>query len=98
MKDKKLRPRNKVELEPGVHYKGSFWVNEYGEFTAVPYNKGSRPGGGNYTIVTETDDFSIYESKNLYKVVLKIDKAKLCVGYAMRAFLSAADRLRDYLK
>ena len=41
-----LESRPKMQLEPGVHYTGSFWLNEYGEIQVKPANLGSRPGGG----------------------------------------------------
>ena len=35
--------KKKLSLEPGRHYKGTFWLNEYGEIQVRPEQKGSKP-------------------------------------------------------
>lgn len=63
---------NKVTLEPGRKYKGTFWVNEYGEIQVRPEQKGSRPG--NLKLVTENEHVKIYESNKLFKMTIMFDK------------------------
>ena len=54
---------NKMNLEPGVKYRGTGWVNEYGEFQFQPEQKGSKPS--NLKIVHQDGDYAIYESAHL---------------------------------
>lgn len=63
---------NKITLEPGRRYKGTFWVNEYGEFQCRPEQKGTKPG--NFKIVADQNDTIIYESTNYFKLVVKVPK------------------------
>lgn len=63
---------NKISLEPGRRYKGTFWVNEYGEFQCRPEQKGTKPG--NFKIVADQNDTTIYESTNFFKLVVKVPK------------------------
>lgn len=62
----------KIELEPGVHYRGSFWRNEYGEMFFRAEQKGTNPCG--LQKLTEGDNWVIYTSKNLVRVVLSLPR------------------------
>lgn len=62
----------KIKLEPGRKYRGTAWVNEYGEIQFRPEQKGTKPK--NLKLVLECDSFSIYESSNIWKVSVKFDK------------------------
>lgn len=95
--DATLEPRQKLNLIPGKHYSGSFWLNEYGEIHVQPTNEGSRPGGGAYSLVHEEEDYSIYESKNFWKVSVKLPKAALKVTKVLNAFSQASWKLANYV-
>ena len=62
----------KIKLEPGRKYRGTAWVNEYGEIQFRPEQKGSKPS--NLRLVVEHESFSIYESENIWKVAVKFAK------------------------
>lgn len=93
-----LEERPKIQLEPGVRYTGSFWINEYGEFCCKPAQKGSRPYGGAYNLVYEGEQFTICESKNTYKLMLKWDKKGLCASKIMAAVQAAVLELTKHLQ
>lgn len=95
--DPTLEPRQKLELVPGVHYQGSFWINEYGEIQVRPAQQGTRPGGGAYSLVHEEEDYSIYESKNYWKVSVKLFKTNLRVTQVLNAFSAASWKLANYV-
>lgn len=62
----------KITLEPGRKYKGSFWLNEYGEIQVRPEQKGTRPG--NFKLVNEYNEGKIYESAKTFKVSMVLPK------------------------
>lgn len=62
----------KITLEPGRKYKGTFWVNEYGEIQVRPEQKGTRPG--NLKLVHENDTTKLYESNKLFKLTMTFQK------------------------
>ena len=62
----------KIQLEPGRKYRGSAWVNEYGEIQFRPEQKGGKPG--NLKLVQEHESYSIYESEKVWKVAVKFNK------------------------
>lgn len=62
----------KMALEPGKHYNGSFWINEYGEFQCKPAQEGSNPSGSK--LVTEGSFFKLYSTKNLVRVIISVPK------------------------
>lgn len=87
---------NKITLEPGRHYRGSFWLNEYGEIQVRPEQKGSKPG--NMKLVLENDLFTLCESSKLFKVTLKIEKATASVTNLTNRFLFILSQIQQYLK
>ena len=60
--------RQQMRLEIGKKYTGSFWINEYGQISVSPYQKGKNPQG--LKRVCEGDNYVIYTSKNLVRMVL----------------------------
>lgn len=85
-----------LQLEPGRRYRGSFWVNDYGELHVRPEQKGSKPG--NMKIVLETEMFSLCESKNFFKVTVKFDKPKLTVLNMTNVFMFIITQISQYIK
>lgn len=98
--DAPMTERKKMELEPGRHYTGTFWINEYGEFQCRPPQKGSRPFGGSYSLVYEddNDNFTICESKNFWKLMVKLPKGRLTIRKIMAIFEAAEQKLSEYIK
>ena len=85
-----------LQLEPGRRYRGSFWVNDYGELHVRPEQKGSKPG--NMKIVLETEMFSLCESKNLFKVTVKFNKPNLTVVNMTNVFMFIITQISQYIK
>ncbi len=59
-------------MEPGKKYRGTASINEYGEITFVPEQKGTRPQ--NLSIVYRDEAITIYESRYLLKVSVQVAK------------------------
>lgn len=92
--------KQKLTLEPGKKYKGVGFINEYGEMQFTPYQQGTRTNA--LKIVTECNDFSLYQSANLIQVRVTIkkdrQKGKLeQVMELMKAFQNACLELKKYL-
>lgn len=87
---------NKLELKPGRRYRGSFWLNEYGEIQVRPEQKGTKPQ--NLKIVLEHETFTLYESKDIFKVAVKFDKQKFDLSQAMQRMLFILQQIKQYLK
>lgn len=64
--------KQKMTLEPGKHYRGSFWINEFGELSVLPEQKGKNPCG--LQKLTEGDNWVIYTSKNVVRVVVSLPR------------------------
>ena len=85
-----------MQLEPGRKYRGTAWVNNYGEVQFRPEQKGSRPS--NLHIVVEHESFAIYESKDIIKVAVKFSKKDFSVLSAMSKMQFIVSQLITYLK
>jgi len=86
----------KITLEPGKKYRGTAWVNEYGEIQFRPEQKGTKPG--NLHIVLEHESFSIYESKEIFKVAVKFEKKSFNPLAALAKMQFIVSQLTIYLK
>ena len=64
----------KLNLEPGIKYRGYGVLNEYGEFEFIPEETGKNHG--RLKVVKENGDFTILESKKHFLVRFKIEKWK----------------------
>lgn len=87
---------NKLQLEPGRKYRGSAWLNEYGEIQFRPEQKGSKPG--NLKLVVENEMFSLYESKKKMKVMMNFEKSNFDIATASHRFLFVASTIKQYIK
>ena len=83
-----------MNLEPGVKYRGTGWVNEYGEFQFTPEQKGSKPS--NLKIVHQDGDFVIYESAHLWQVKVNFKKTDIDTTKFMAIFSAACGKLLKY--
>lgn len=86
---------NKFQLQPGVKYRGTAWINEYGEFQFIPQQKGSKPS--NFKVVHQDEDFAIYESAHLWQVRVSFPKKDLDTVNFLHVFTSACNKLVGYL-
>lgn len=59
-------------MTPGKRYKGYGSINEFGEFDFTPAQVGSKPD--QKKIVKETDEYTIYETKNFVLTSIRIPK------------------------
>ncbi|MBQ0050132.1 MAG: hypothetical protein KBT12_07880 [Bacteroidales bacterium] len=64
--------RQRMALEPGRHYRGSFWINEFGEISVQPEQKGKNPCG--LEKLTQGDNWVVYTSKNVVRVVVSLPR------------------------
>lgn len=87
---------NELQLEPGKKYRGTGWVNKYGEMHFRPQQKGSKPQ--NLHVIMEHEYFSIYESENIFKVTMKFAKADFSVSSATRKLMFVLSQLLTYVK
>lgn len=70
-----VRPElKKFNLEIGKHYEGSFWINEFGEINVRPKQEGTKPNGMKKH--SEGEQFVIYTSKNLIRIVFTFPKVE----------------------
>lgn len=89
--------RKKMKLIPGQKYKGTGWVNEYGQTYFEAYQKGEKPN--NMKLIKETESFSLYESGNYLKIAVKIEKKDdkfEMIKTFMSAFKGACVELKNY--
>ena len=85
-----------LKIEEGRKYRGSAWVNRYGEMHFRPEQKGSKPG--NYHLVAENDVFSLCVSKNLFKVTIKVVKKDFCFAHVTNLFLLTIRQIKEYMR
>lgn len=67
-----VHQKQRLTLEPGKHYRGSFWINEFGEINVCPEQKGKNPCG--LEKLTQGDNWVIYTSKNVVRVVVSLPR------------------------
>lgn len=87
---------NRLKLEPGKKYRGTAWVNEYGEIQFRPEQKGTKPS--NMRIVLEHESFSLYESKEIFKVAVKFSKKNFSAIKAANKMSFIISQIITYLK
>ena len=66
--------RKKLELKPGIKYKGYCVLNEYGEIDFTPEQTGSRKGV--IKLLKECEDYSLRYSKERVIIHINIKKEK----------------------
>lgn len=89
-----------MQMEPGKKYKGTAYINEYGEFDFTPYQQGTRENG--MKVVREGQDYSIYESSEWLKISVKVKKQTgqnvlQVAQMMMQKFTSAVFNLKRYI-
>lgn len=87
---------NEIKMEPGRKYRGSAWINKYGEIQFRPEQKGSKPQ--NLHLVIEHETFSLYESKDIFKATVKFDKKNFNLQSATQRMLFILSQIVAYLK
>lgn len=85
----------KITMEPGVHYRGSAWINEFGEIHFQPENKGSRPS--NLRVVYQHEETTIYESRRFFRISVQIPKTNNMLQKVLDVFSKASFTLIRYL-
>lgn len=86
----------KIDLVPGKKYKGTFWLNEYGQIQVQAEQKGTKPG--NMKIVLQSNFFTLYESKRLWKVSVQFAKETFNVQHAYNVLLFVVGQIKMYMK
>lgn len=67
-----VQTMQKLTMEPGKHYEGSAWINEFGELHFRPRQKGKNPQG--LKKVSEGENHVLYTSKNWVRVVFTLPR------------------------
>lgn len=62
----------KQALVPGKTYRGTFWLNEFGEFHCKPEQKGTNPS--DVQKVTEGENYKLFTTKNLIRLQISIPR------------------------
>ena len=89
------RMMQRLQLEPGKKYRGSFWINEFGEFHCNPEQKGQNPTGMN--LVSEGALHKLFTTKNTVRVVITLDRGTC--DYVSAQFTQAVTKaMVDILK
>lgn len=83
-------------LEKGRKYRGTFWLNEFGEIHVRPEQKGTKPG--NMKLVVENECFSLYQSKQQWKLTVKFSKADFTLHNATQRLLFIVSQIKQYTK
>ena len=65
--------REPLALEPGKKYRGSFWINEFGQFHCSPEQKGKNPTG--MKLVSEGRFHKMFTTKNTVRIVFTLERA-----------------------
>ena len=86
----------KLELKPGVTYRGSAILNEYGQVQFTAYKSGGKPS--NLHTVLETPFFKLSESKKMWQVKINFEKAGFSVNRAAERFAWVLSKLIAYVK
>lgn len=84
-----------MTLEPDRKYRGSAWVNAYGEIQFRPYQPAAAPKG--LRLVAEHESFSIYENKDIFKVSVKFSKEDFDMLAASNKMMFILTQLEQYL-
>ena len=83
-------------LEAGRKYRGTFWLNEFGEIHVRPEQKGTKPG--NMRLVAENECFSLYQSKQQWKLTVKFNKTDFTLHNATQRLLFIVSQIKQYTK
>lgn len=75
-----MATKQKIKMEVGKRYKGYGVLNEYGEYTFEPCQVIDNPDEKTKILLVQGDT-TIYESKNLFRVSVKIEKKKASEDY-----------------
>lgn len=88
-------PRKKIDLTPGVKYRGYGCINDFGEFEFVPEQTGSRKG--QRSVLKIGNGFTVSETSNSILIHMNVQKNKdrVCV---MREFLKLSNTVLSILK
>lgn len=75
-----MAKKSKIKMEVGKRYKGYGMLNEYGEYTFEPCQVIEDPGEKTRLVMAQ-GDARIYESKNSFRVSVKILKSEARDNY-----------------
>lgn len=90
-------PKQRLEMTPGVKYRGYGMMNSFGEFEFTPEQTGIRKGKRRF--IKQGDNFSVSETVNNVLVHMAFEKQKSKMEL-MKEYLkvtnSVLEVLRDY--
>ena len=87
---------NKMELKPGVKYRGSAIINDYGQVQFTAYQQGTKPG--NLHTVLETPFFKLSESRKMWQVKVNLEKTGSSVISATNRMALVLAQIISYVK
>ncbi len=91
-----MAEKTRMTMEPGVRYRGYASINEFGEISFTPEQKGSRPS--NLSIVYRDEHITLYESKFLFKVSVQVPKSNDMLTAIVNRLTDAVTMSLRYIK
>ena len=88
----------KITMEPGKKYSGYGYINEYGEMHFEPSQPSTTEN--RLKVVFSTEDYSIYETGNFFKLSMKLKKdgeRSMAYKRLLLVFQSALAQLAKYI-
>ena len=88
-------PRKKIDLTPGVKYRGYGCINDFGEFEFVPEQTGSRKG--QRRVMKMGNGYTVSETSNSILIHMNVQKNNDRFR-VMREFLALSNTVLTILK
>lgn len=88
-----------IEIIPGKCYKGSAFLNKYGQWVFTPENKGSRPDAVKMIFQSLQNGYTLKETKNYFIVTVKAKKIggiKSILERLSNSFISSIKKISEY--
>lgn len=87
--------KKKLQLVPGVRYKGYALINEYGQIEFDPEDKGAHEG--RIKLVKSTDDYTVRESRKYVLLSIKIERKGEVID-RVQAFMKIVNNIISILR
>lgn len=92
-----MAKKQKIHMEVGKRYKGYGVLNEYGEYTFEPCQQMDEPQE-RMKILSAQGDTTIYESKNFFRVAVRIPKREAKDNYTFLIHMVSTEIMRAVYK
>ena len=92
-----MTQKKKIKMEVGKRYKGYGTLNEYGEYTFEPCQVMDEPHE-RMKIVQSQGDTTIYESKNFFRISVRLSKTEAKNNYLNLIHMVSTEIMRAVYK